>query len=56
MDTPSKSADEADAPVNGGPAARGSRLSRVRPIEGGPPGASPLVSVHGILRWLFAGN
>ena len=54
MDTPSKSADEADAPVNGGPAARGSRLSRVRRIEGGPPGASPLVSVHGILRWLFA--
>ena len=54
MDTPPKSADEAGAPVNGGPAARRPWRPRVRPIEGGPPGASPLVAVHGILRWLFA--
>jgi len=55
VDTPPKSADEVDAPVNGGgPAAWRPMWPRVRPIEGGPPGASPLVSAHGILRWLFA--
>ena len=54
MDTPSKSADEAGAPVNGSPEARRPWRLGVRPFAGGPPRATLLASVFEIFRRLFA--